>query len=142
MIGQMVTDRRRRNISPRSPQTPPSSREPHVNIFLLRAACYFTMSHNSSVFRNGQKLACQCLRRSFATSARRRAGEVRIVEVGPRDGLQNEKTSIPLPVKLELIRRLSGTGVRNIEAGSFVAPKWVPQVRFCGAHTSRYSCGC
>ena len=51
-----------------------------------------------------------------------------MVEVGPRDGLQNESTSIPLETKLELIRRLAQTGVRNIEAGSFVAPKWVPQV--------------
>lgn len=51
------------------------------------------------------------------------------MEVGPRDGLQNEKTSISLKTKLELIRRLSQTGVRSIEAGSFVAPKWVPQVR-------------
>ena len=50
------------------------------------------------------------------------------MEVGPRDGLQNEKTAIGLDTKLELIRRLSQTGVRNIEAGSFVAPKWVPQV--------------
>ena len=51
------------------------------------------------------------------------------MEVGPRDGLQNEKTAIPLSTKLELIRRLAQTGVRDIEAGSFVAPKWVPQVR-------------
>lgn len=50
--------------------------------------------------------------------------------MGPRDGLQNEKNSIPLRTKIELIRRLAKTGVRTIEAGSFVAPKWVPQV--CG----------
>ena len=53
---------------------------------------------------------------------------VRIVEVGPRDGLQNEKQSISLEVKLELIKRLSLTGLRTIEAGSFVSPKWVPQM--------------
>ena len=53
---------------------------------------------------------------------------VRIVEVGPRDGLQNEKTSIPLETKLELLRRLSNTGLTTIEAGSFVPEKWVPQV--------------
>ena len=51
------------------------------------------------------------------------------MEVGPRDGLQNEKKAISLQSKLELIRRLAQTGVRDIEAGSFVAPKWVPQVR-------------
>ena len=50
------------------------------------------------------------------------------MEVGPRDGLQNEKKTIELETKLELIRRLAGTGVRDIEAGSFVAQKWVPQV--------------
>ena len=50
------------------------------------------------------------------------------MEVGPRDGLQNEKRSIPLKTKIELIRRLSRTGVRRMEAGSFVSPKWVPQV--------------
>ena len=66
--------------------------------------------------------------RALSTTARKYAGEVRIVEVGPRDGLQNEKKSISLKTKLELIKRLTGTGVRNIEAGSFVAPKWVPQV--------------
>ena len=70
----------------------------------------------------------QPARRSLSTSARRPAEEVRIVEVGPRDGLQNEKRSIPLQTKIELIRRLSGTGVRHMEAGSFVSPKWVPQV--------------
>lgn len=54
---------------------------------------------------------------------------VKIVEVGPRDGLQNEKKIIPLATKLELIKRLAQTGLKDIEAGSFVAPKWVPQVR-------------
>ena len=66
--------------------------------------------------------------RNFSTSLQRHAGEVRIVEVGPRDGLQNEKGNLSLGVKLELIERLSKTGVRNVEAGSFVSPKWVPQV--------------
>ena len=53
---------------------------------------------------------------------------MRIVEVGPRDGLQNEKTLIPLSVKVKLIELLSATGLRTIEAGSFVSPKWVPQM--------------
>jgi hydroxymethylglutaryl-CoA lyase len=55
---------------------------------------------------------------------------VKIVEVGPRDGLQNEKKSIPLATKLQLIERLAKTGLKDIEAGSFVAPKWVPQVTY------------
>ena len=54
--------------------------------------------------------------------------QVRIVEMGPRDGLQNEKQSIPLATKLELIDRLADAGLREIEATSFVSPKWVPQM--------------
>lgn len=53
---------------------------------------------------------------------------MKIVEVGPRDGLQNEKKSIPLATKIELIERLAKTGLQTIEAGAFVSPKWVPQV--------------
>lgn len=53
---------------------------------------------------------------------------VKIVEVGPRDGLQNEKHSISLATKLELIRRLATSGLTCIEAGAFVSPKWVPQM--------------
>ena len=53
---------------------------------------------------------------------------VRIVEVGPRDGLQNEKSVVPTPAKIELIDRLSATGLSCIEATSFVSPKWIPQL--------------
>jgi hydroxymethylglutaryl-CoA lyase len=53
---------------------------------------------------------------------------VRIVEVGPRDGLQNERQIVPTAVKLELINRLVQAGVKDIEATSFVSPKWVPQM--------------
>lgn len=53
---------------------------------------------------------------------------MRIIEVGPRDGLQNEKKAIPVATKIELIERLAKTGVSVIEAGSFVSPKWVPQM--------------
>ncbi|HJR73879.1 MAG TPA: hydroxymethylglutaryl-CoA lyase [Luteimonas sp.] len=53
---------------------------------------------------------------------------VRIVEVGPRDGLQNEKAMIATADKIELIDRLSATGLRTIEATSFVSPKWIPQL--------------
>ena len=54
--------------------------------------------------------------------------EVRIVEVGPRDGLQNEQVDIGTANKIELIDRLSRTGLRSIEATAFVSPKWVPQM--------------
>lgn len=53
---------------------------------------------------------------------------VRIVEVGPRDGLQNEKTAVPVEVKVEFIGRLAAAGLRTIEAGSFVSPKRIPQM--------------
>ena len=53
---------------------------------------------------------------------------VRIVEVGARDGLQNEKAIVATPVKVELIDRLSDCGLQTIEATSFVSPKWVPQL--------------
>ena len=53
---------------------------------------------------------------------------VRIVEVSARDGLQNEKTLLPASLKIDLIDRLSATGLATIEATSFVSPKWVPQL--------------
>lgn len=53
---------------------------------------------------------------------------VRMVEVGPRDGLQNEPASVPAEVKVALIDRLSDAGFQVVEAGSFVSPKWVPQM--------------
>ena len=54
--------------------------------------------------------------------------QVRIVEVGPRDGLQNEKQNVSTAIKLELIERLAAAGLRDIEVTSFVSPKWVPQM--------------
>jgi hydroxymethylglutaryl-CoA lyase len=54
--------------------------------------------------------------------------KVKIVEVGPRDGLQNEAETIPAAVKIELVDRLTRAGFINIEAASFVSPKWVPQM--------------
>jgi hydroxymethylglutaryl-CoA lyase len=53
---------------------------------------------------------------------------VKIVEVGPRDGLQNEKTTVGLQTKLTLVQQLADAGLVHIEAGSFVSPKWVPQM--------------
>jgi len=53
---------------------------------------------------------------------------VNIVEVGPRDGLQNEKNAISLTNKILLINQLSNAGLKHIEAGSFVSPRWVPQM--------------
>ena len=54
--------------------------------------------------------------------------QVRIVEVGPRDGLQNEREIVPTAIKLALIDKLADAGLKTIEAGAFVSPKWVPQM--------------
>src|SRR3546814_10039098 len=53
---------------------------------------------------------------------------VKIVEVAPRDGLQNEKQIIAADIKIDLVNRLSNAGFQNVEAASFVSPKWVPQM--------------
>jgi hydroxymethylglutaryl-CoA lyase len=53
---------------------------------------------------------------------------VKLVDVGPRDGLQNEKEPVPAAVKIELVQRLQDAGVRDIEVTSYVSPKWVPQM--------------
>ena len=53
---------------------------------------------------------------------------VKLVEVGPRDGLQNEKQPVPAAIKIELIHRLQAAGLQEIEVTSFVSPKWVPQM--------------
>ena len=53
---------------------------------------------------------------------------VRIIDVGPRDGLQNEKQPVPAAVKIGLVQRLQDAGLKEIEVTSFVSPKWVPQM--------------
>ncbi len=54
--------------------------------------------------------------------------KVKLVDVGPRDGLQNEKAPVPAAVKIELVHRLQSAGLKEIEVTSFVSPKWVPQM--------------
>lgn len=54
--------------------------------------------------------------------------KVKLVEVGPRDGLQNEAQAVPADVKIELVERLANAGFVNVEAAAFVSPKWVPQM--------------
>ena len=53
---------------------------------------------------------------------------VKLVDVGPRDGLQNEKQTVPAAIKIELVHRLQEAGLKEIEVTSFVSPKWVPQM--------------
>ena len=64
-------------------------------------------------------------------------GRVRIVEVGPRDGLQNEAGTVPLDAKVALIEALADAGLTSIEAGSFVCPRWVPQMADTAAVMAR-----
>jgi len=72
------------------------------------------------------RLFCEVQFRSSSSATR--TNHVRIVEVGPRDGLQNIKQTVPTTTKIELIQKLSDTGLKDIEATSFVSPKWVPQL--------------
>jgi hypothetical protein len=73
--------------------------------------------------------------RKLSMSSHKLPSRVKIVEVGPRDGLQNEKRVVTTSTKVELIDRLSKTGLSVIEVGSFVSPKWVPQVRYDSSST-------
>ena len=54
--------------------------------------------------------------------------QVQLIDVGPRDGLQNEKQAVPAEVKIELVHRLQAAGLKEIEVTSYVSPKWVPQM--------------
>ncbi|KAI8879663.1 putative 3-hydroxymethyl-3-methylglutaryl-CoA lyase 2-like protein [Backusella circina FSU 941] len=83
-------------------------------MFLSAASRAFTQAAKSS------------LKRNYSTPAV--SNFVKLVEVGPRDGLQNEKTLVPAEVKIELIERLANNGLSVVEATSFVSPKWVPQM--------------
>jgi len=79
--------------------------------------------------RAARLLKIQQIAKSFRQSNPSIVGEkVKIVEVGPRDGLQNEKQSISLAEKMKLINRLSKARLPVVEVGSFVSPKWIPQM--------------
>ncbi|KAF9077714.1 aldolase [Rhodocollybia butyracea] len=88
----------------------------------------------SKLRSNSFALLNVCKGRKYATEVKI---PVNIVEVGPRDGLQNEKGIIPVDVKVDLIEKLALAGCQNIEAGSFVSPKWIPQMAGTGEIISR-----
>src|SRR5947207_7988399 len=89
---------------------------------------------SSTACTSGPAISSRKGRRSsrFPPTARRPPmrlpAKVRMVEVGPRDGLQNEAKSVPAPIKIALIERLADAGLRAVEAGAFVSPKWIPQM--------------
>jgi hypothetical protein len=100
------------------------------NLYSVALLYKFNMSTARSALRLARFSRFQAGRpipscRRFATAVNDR---VTIIEVGPRDGLQNEKNTISVETKTTLIDRLVQTGLTTIEAGSFVSPKWVPQV--------------
>ncbi|GMH18678.1 hypothetical protein Nepgr_020519 [Nepenthes gracilis] len=86
------------------------------NAQFLQARCYNSYFSNEHTNNSKHKLLGSI------------PGFVKIVEVGPRDGLQNEKNMIPTPVKIELIKMLVDSGLPVVEVTSFVSPKWVPQL--------------
>ncbi|CAH9102438.1 unnamed protein product [Cuscuta europaea] len=102
----------RYSLNPVFNQKPDVPGAAHDSFHKLRH-CYGTQSYPS----NGLNKVLGCM-----------PGIVRIVEVGPRDGLQNEKNIIPTSVKVELIKMLVSAGLSVVEATSFVSPKWVPQL--------------
>lgn len=90
----------------------------------MTTRCVRTMAAPTLFSRGIDRPANKALR-AFVTSS---SPAVRILEVGPRDGLQNIKSTIPTATKIELINKLAVAGLRDIEATSFVSPKWVPQL--------------
>ncbi|KAL9653135.1 hypothetical protein ABK040_006351 [Willaertia magna] len=91
----------------------------------------FTLSKSGLKKCNSNKLVLQNIdqnRSMISSSFSNLPSSVRIVEVGPRDGLQNEKNLVPSNIKIEFINKLSETGITAIECTSFVSPKWVPQM--------------
>ncbi|XP_021734258.1 hydroxymethylglutaryl-CoA lyase, mitochondrial-like [Chenopodium quinoa] len=97
------------------------SRETRGNSFSWRS---LSLGRNHTTYGNHDK--CTGVKRSKIVNGM--PNHVKIVEVGPRDGLQNEKNMVPTHIKVELIQRLVSAGLSVVEATSFVSPKWVPQL--------------
>jgi hypothetical protein len=120
--------------APATPATPTSPisidlREPVFGSYLSKMAAPHAravLSRSANALRSAR--LARFANRSSRTLATTPPDFVHVVEVGPRDGLQNEKKSIPVNTKIDLVERLAKTGLRTIEAGSFVSPKWTPQV--------------
>lgn len=88
------------------------------------APAMVTLSSGAAAVRRSYSSALS----PFPEVARPTGAFVKVVEVGPRDGLQNEKKILPTDVKIDLINRLSDAGLPVVECTSFVSPKWVPQM--------------
>lgn len=79
---------------------------------------------NQQILKSINLLVRNSMQRNISTAAT----QIRIYEVGPRDGLQNESKFVPTDIKIELINKLAAAGIRDIESASFVSPKWVKQM--------------
>ena len=120
----------KKNISAFSEKIYPRSPERTLMMF-FSSKLRFRTSVLSPFLRTRQRRPLQDVvgKRNHTVLASNSAKNVvKIVEVGPRDGLQNEKEIIPVRVKVELINRLMRAGLMTIEAGSFVRPDMIPQV--------------
>ncbi|KAL5225021.1 hypothetical protein ABZP36_011660 [Zizania latifolia] len=95
------------------------------HMIFQRAHSWHMQGHYADSFCNGVDMEFRALPRKVLWDLPR---FVKIVEVGPRDGLQNEKSTVPTSVKIELIHKLVASGLSVVEATSFVSPKWVPQL--------------
>ncbi|KAL7597837.1 hypothetical protein Lser_V15G26162 [Lactuca serriola] len=88
-----------------------------LNPHICMSSCHYSTQYTDSIATNSQHKLLGNIPKY-----------VKIVEVGPRDGLQNEKDIVPTGVKVELIKMLVNSGLQVVEATSFVSPKWVPQL--------------
>ncbi|XP_023743545.1 uncharacterized protein LOC111891707 [Lactuca sativa] len=88
-----------------------------LNPHICMSSCHYSTQYTDSIATNSQHKLLGNIPKY-----------VKIVEVGPRDGLQNEKDIVPTAVKVELIKMLVNSGLQVVEATSFVSPKWVPQL--------------
>lgn len=109
---------------------PVTSKSNNAILFMMLSRRIFQCRNASLQLRQLRHLATAVDPLVGETNGKQQHGDnrVKLVEVGPRDGLQNEKKIIPLATKIRLIEKLAKTGLQDIEAGSFVAPRWVPQV--------------
>ncbi|KAK1628980.1 hypothetical protein QYE76_003295 [Lolium multiflorum] len=103
----------------------PSNNSNNQTIYHSSSPSWHMQGHYADSSCNGMNMEFRALPQKISWDLPR---FVKIVEVGPRDGLQNEKNLVPTSVKIELIHKLVASGLSVVEATSFVSPKWVPQL--------------
>ena len=101
---------------------------PHTSARTLRDESIAQIAGKIQALERGEPIAGVVDRAKRILKHMKLPSKVKIVDVGPRDGLQNEKQPVPAAVKIELVHRLQDAGLTEIEVTSFVSPKWVPQM--------------